>query len=108
MPWTTTDAAFIKSYIEFMGILVSAETEFLSLVLASTIQRMTYHSGLNVLSVFQPETPIAPITRRMVYDRLHSLLQRLITLATTLPSQLTLLCSATSPTNAFPHGPNHL
>jgi len=61
MPWTIMDAPFVKSYIEFMGILVSAKTEFLSLVLASTIQRMTYLSGLNVLSVFhwKPQLPLS-------------------------------------------------
>ena len=96
------DAVFVKSYIEFMGILVSAKTEFLSLVLASTIQRMTYHSGLNVLSVFQPETSIAPITRRMVYDRLHNLLQHLITVIPTLPSQLTPLVLRNFPHKRLP------
>ena len=89
MPWTTMDAAFVKSYIAFIGILVSAKTEFLSLTLASTIQRMTHHSNLNTLTAFQLETSVAPITRRMVYDRLHSLLQHLITVVPTLPSQLT-------------------
>jgi len=30
MPWKTMDAPFVKTYIEFMEILVSAKTEFLS------------------------------------------------------------------------------
>ena len=102
MPWTTMDAAFVNSYIAFMGILVSAKTEFLSLTLASTIQRMTHHSHLNTLSAFQPETSIAPITRRMVYDRLHSLLQHLITVVPTLPSQLTPLILRNFPHKRLP------
>ena len=102
MSWTTMDAAFVKSYIAFMGILVSAKTEFLSLVLASTIQRMTHHSGLNTLSAFHPETSMAPITRRMVYDRLHNLLQHLITVIPTLPSQLTPLILRNFPHKRLP------
>lgn len=96
------DAAFVKSYIAFMGILVSARTEFLSLILSSTIQRMTHHSDLNTLSASHPETSMAPITRRMVYDRLHSLLQHLITVIPTLPSRLTPLILRNFPHKRLP------
>lgn len=96
------DAAFVKSYIAFMGVLVSAKTEFLSLVLSSTIQRMTHHSDLNTPSAFHPETSMAPITRRMVYDRLHSLLQHLITVIPTLPSQLAPLILRNFPHKRLP------
>ena len=102
MSWTTMDAAFVKSYIAFMGILVSAKTEFLSLVLSSTIQRMTHHSDLNTPTALHPETSMAPITRRMVYDRLHSLLQHLITVIPTLPSQLTPLILRNFPHKRLP------
>jgi len=96
------DAAFVKSYIAFMGVLVSAKTEFLPLVLASTIQRMTYHSGLNTPPAFHPETSIAPITRRMAYDRLHSLLQHLITVIPTIPSHLAPLILRNFPHKRLP------
>lgn len=102
MSWTTMDATFVKSYIAFMGILVSAKTEFLSLVLSSTIQRMTHHSDLNTPSAVHPETSMVPITRRMVYDRLHSLLQHLITVIPTLPSQLAPLILRNFPHKRLP------
>ena len=90
------DTAFVNSYIAFIGILVSAKTEFLSIVLASTIERMTHHSNFNVLST------LASITRRMVYDRLHSLLQHLITVVPTLPTQLAPLVLRNFPHKRLP------
>ncbi len=42
MPWTIMDAAFVKAYISFMGMLVSARPEYLTLVSEKTAQSLTY------------------------------------------------------------------
>jgi hypothetical protein len=108
MPWTTMDAAFVKSYIAFMGILVSAKTEFLSLVLASTIQRMTHHSGLNTLSASsrKPQWPLSLAAWSTTdFTISYSILSQ--SFLPSLPNSLPLF-SATSPQTPSMHGPNHL
>lgn len=42
MPWTTMDSAFVKIYISFIGMLVSARPEYLTLVLERTSQAFTF------------------------------------------------------------------
>jgi RNA polymerase I-specific transcription initiation factor RRN3 len=41
MPWVTMDVATVKSYTVFMGILLSARPEYLSLTLAKISQGFT-------------------------------------------------------------------
>ncbi|KAF9814394.1 hypothetical protein IEO21_05128 [Rhodonia placenta] len=78
-PWTTMDTVFVKSYISFIGMLISARPEYLSLVLGKISHGFTYHL---------PSSSSSPLTRRVVYDRLHYLLQHLLSLVPTLPSTL--------------------
>ena len=42
MPWMTLDNATVKSYTIFIGMLLSARPEYLSLVLAKIAQGFTY------------------------------------------------------------------
>jgi len=42
MPWVTLDNATVKSYIIFIGSLLSARPEYLSLVLSKLAQGFTY------------------------------------------------------------------
>ncbi|EGO01992.1 hypothetical protein SERLA73DRAFT_159088 [Serpula lacrymans var. lacrymans S7.3] len=79
MPWTTMDTVFVKSYTVFIGMLLSARPEYLSLVLGKIAQDLTYR---------HPESSSGPLTRRVIYDRLHYLLQHLLSLIPTLPSTL--------------------
>lgn len=88
MPWTTMDSNFVKSYTSFVGMLVSAKPEYLTLVLGKIASGFTYQSGLQALDASMPETSSRPLTRRTVYDRLHYLLEHLLTLVPTLPSTL--------------------
>ncbi|KAJ3569093.1 hypothetical protein NP233_g5282 [Leucocoprinus birnbaumii] len=88
MPWTTLDASTVKSYTVFIGMLLSARPEYLSLVLGKIAQGFTYQSGMQTLSQAFPESSSSPITRRVIYDRLHYLLQHLLSLIPTLPSTL--------------------
>ena len=42
MPWTTMDSSFVKSYTSFVGMLVSAKPEYLTLVLGKIANGFTY------------------------------------------------------------------
>lgn len=55
-------------------------------------------SGLQALDAGLPETSSRPLTRRVVYDRLHYLLEHLLSLVPTLPSTLQPLL-----VRSFPH-----
>ncbi|KAG8219030.1 RNA polymerase I-specific transcription initiation factor RRN3 [Butyriboletus roseoflavus] len=88
LPWTTMESAFVKSYTIFIGMLLSARPEYLSLVLSKIAQGMTYQSGLQALNAGGPESSTSPLTRSVVYGRLHHLLRHLLSLIPTLPSTL--------------------
>lgn len=62
------------------------------------IRPFTLESGLQTLSQAFPESSASPVTRRVIYDRLHYLLQHLLSLIPTLPSTLQPLLS-----RHFPH-----
>jgi RNA polymerase I-specific transcription initiation factor RRN3 len=47
MPWTTLDTTTVKSYTVFMGMLVSARPEYLSLVLSKIAQGFTHRAYLS-------------------------------------------------------------
>ncbi|KIY46603.1 RNA polymerase I-specific transcription initiation factor RRN3 [Fistulina hepatica ATCC 64428] len=98
MPWTTMDNAIVKAFTVFFGMLLSAKPEYLSLVLGKVAQEFTYQSGLQALDSGIPEGSSSPLTRRTIYDRLHFLLQHILTLIPTLPSTLLPLLIAN-----FPH-----
>ncbi|KAG2135732.1 RNA polymerase I-specific transcription initiation factor RRN3 [Suillus bovinus] len=86
LPWSTMDAVFVKSYIVFIGMLISARPEYLSLVLNRIAMGFTYQSGL--LAVTSDLECSTPLTRRVIYDRQHTLLEHLLSLVPTLPSSL--------------------
>ncbi|KIJ57003.1 hypothetical protein M422DRAFT_198368 [Sphaerobolus stellatus SS14] len=88
MPWAILDVTFVKSYISFIGMLVSARPEYLGGVLEKIARGMTFRSGMHAVELHTPEGSSAPLTRRVIYDRLHSLLEHLLSLIPTLPSSL--------------------
>ncbi|KAH9833704.1 RNA polymerase I-specific transcription initiation factor RRN3 [Rhodofomes roseus] len=98
MPWTVMDTSFVKSYTSFIGMLISARPEYLSLVLGRIAHGFTYQSGLTALDSRLPSTSTSPLTRRVVYDRIHYLLQHIYSLIPTLPSTLHPLL-----VHSFPH-----
>ncbi|KZT71473.1 RNA polymerase I-specific transcription initiation factor RRN3 [Daedalea quercina L-15889] len=98
MPWTVMDTSFVKSYTAFIGMLVSARPEYLSLVLGKIAHGFTYQSGLQALDSRLPSTSTSPLTRRVVYDRIHYLLLHIYSLIPTLPSTLHPLL-----VRSFPH-----
>ncbi|KAJ6539710.1 RNA polymerase I-specific transcription initiation factor RRN3 [Mycena capillaripes] len=88
MPWTTMDGATVKAYTVFIGMLLSARPEYLSLVLGKITHGFTYQSGLQALDINTPEGSSSPLTRRVIYDRLHYLLRHLLSVIPTLSSTL--------------------
>nr|GAT45355.1 RNA polymerase I-specific transcription initiation factor RRN3 [Mycena chlorophos] len=88
LPWTTMDGATVKTYSVFIGTLLSARPEYLSLVLGKITHGFTYHSGLQALDANTPEGSSSPLTRRIIYDRLHYLLEHLLSIIPTLPTTL--------------------
>ncbi|THV08235.1 RNA polymerase I-specific transcription initiation factor RRN3 [Dendrothele bispora CBS 962.96] len=98
MPWVTLDTASVKSYTVFIGMLVSARPEYLSIVLSKIAHGFTYQASLQALDISRPETSSSPLTRRVVYDRVHFLLRHLLSLIPTLSSTLMPLLSRN-----FPH-----
>ncbi|EAU84392.1 ribosomal DNA transcription factor Rrn3 [Coprinopsis cinerea okayama7 len=88
MPWMTLDSATVKSYTVFIGMLLSARPEYLSLVLSKIVQGFTHQSGIQALDLAMPEGSSKPLTRRLIYDRLHYLLNHILSLIPTLPSTL--------------------
>ncbi|KAF8580614.1 RNA polymerase I-specific transcription initiation factor RRN3 [Ramaria rubella] len=87
MPWTAMDPSFVKAYVAFIGMLVSARPEYLSLVLEKIARGFTFRSGVHAVDSTS-EGSWGPLTRRIVYDRLHNLLEHLLSLIPTLPSTL--------------------
>lgn len=101
------DNATVKSYTVFVGMLLSARPEYLSLILGKIAQGFTHRacsvallefltescsslseSGIQALDTNTPESSSSPLTRRVVYDRLHYLLKHLISVIPTLSSTL--------------------
>jgi RNA polymerase I-specific transcription initiation factor RRN3 len=107
IPWTTMDSTIVKSYVHFIGTLLSARPEYLSLILGKITHGFTYRSSQPLLVSFfyltrsslaeyghqalhagMPEGSSSPLTRRTIYDRLHTLLRHIYSLIPTLPSTL--------------------
>ncbi|TFL05871.1 RNA polymerase I-specific transcription initiation factor RRN3 [Pterulicium gracile] len=87
-PWTLMDNATVKAHMVFVGMLLSARPEYLSLVLESIAQGLTYSSGTQALQASVAETSSNAVTRRTVYDRFHALLNHILSLIPTCPSTL--------------------
>jgi RNA polymerase I-specific transcription initiation factor RRN3 len=56
--------------------------------LVLSVREIISESGLQALEAGLPESSSAPLTRRIVYDRIHHLLRHLLALVPTLPSTL--------------------
>jgi RNA polymerase I-specific transcription initiation factor RRN3 len=118
-PWATFDDAFVATYTNFVGMLVSARPEYLTSVLARCVQGFTHRTLLlvilqpksklktalsfleayaQVLERFSAENSSVPLTRRMICNRVHNLLSHLLGLIPTLPLMLQPII-----TSHFPH-----
>ncbi|KAJ1309013.1 hypothetical protein OPQ81_004695 [Rhizoctonia solani] len=64
-PWMTLDDAFVATYTNFVGMLVSARPEYLALVLSRCVQGFTYQS-YEALGRHFTDSSATPLTRRMI------------------------------------------
>ncbi|KAG9104258.1 hypothetical protein FRC06_004006 [Ceratobasidium sp. 370] len=87
-PWVTLDDAFVVAYTNFVGMLVSARPEYLAAVLGRCVQGLTYQAGVQALDRCSAESSSTPVTRRIIYSRVHNLLSHLLGLIPTLPLAL--------------------
>ncbi|KZO98068.1 RNA polymerase I-specific transcription initiation factor RRN3 [Calocera viscosa TUFC12733] len=88
LPWSTADEQFVKSYIAFVGLLVSAKPEYLGNVLDRNVRGFTYNSGLRAVENLSVDGSASPMTRGTVYDRQHTLTSHLLSLIPTLPAAI--------------------
>ncbi|KZT62850.1 RNA polymerase I-specific transcription initiation factor RRN3 [Calocera cornea HHB12733] len=98
LPWSTADEQFVKSYIAFVGLLVSARPEYIGNILERNVQGFTYNSGLKAVENLAGDVTTSPMTRGTVYDRQHTLTTHLLSLIPTLPAALFPILS-----KHFPH-----
>ncbi|KIO30179.1 hypothetical protein M407DRAFT_69422, partial [Tulasnella calospora MUT 4182] len=84
-PWTTTEDAFARSYVDLMGMLISARPEYLGPILAQIALGFTarYINDLNSAKGRE-----ASFDASLLYERQHILLQRLLSLIPTLSTTL--------------------
>ena len=68
-----------------------------------SVREIISESGLQALEAGLPESSSAPLTRRIVYDRIHHLLRHLLALVPTLPSTLQPLLVQNFPHKRQPH-----
>jgi RNA polymerase I-specific transcription initiation factor RRN3 len=51
MPWTIMDSNFVKSYTSFIGMLVSARPEYISIVLEKLVEGFTYSKSRLIIQL---------------------------------------------------------
>ncbi|KAL7422995.1 DNA independent RNA polymerase I transcription factor [Cryptotrichosporon argae] len=79
LPWATGDDRFVKTYVGWAGVLVSAHPGLAKQVVGMAIKGLTW----------QRKMPCAqPVSRRTYYARHHLLLSHLLSLIPTLPNVL--------------------
>ncbi|SNX82757.1 related to RRN3 - RNA polymerase I specific transcription factor [Melanopsichium pennsylvanicum] len=90
LPWTSMDESFAQMWIKFVCSLVSARSEWLSIILTKATKALSYR--LEWLPYqFSDETgkrSVSTLKRRQVYERVHLLIRSLLSVVPTLPGVL--------------------
>lgn len=90
LPWTSMDDSFVQMWIKFVCSLVSARSEWLSVILAKATKALSYR--LEWLPYqFADESgkrSVSTLKRRQVYERVHLLIRSLLSVVPTLPGVL--------------------
>ncbi|SPO21500.1 related to RRN3 - RNA polymerase I specific transcription factor [Ustilago trichophora] len=90
LPWTSMDDSFAQMWIKFVCSLVSARSEWLSVILTKATKALSYR--LEWLPYqFADETgkrSVSTLKRRQVYERVHLLIRSLLSVVPTLPGVL--------------------
>ena len=109
MPWTTSpDENFVKSYIEFIGMLVTARAEWRGIAVASVARRLTHREFLisvivnapNAFARFIPQY-LHPISTFLFVNTTGHITHDLCTNTSSL-AELTLPGSHSTPNTAGP------
>lgn len=104
LSWASMDATFVKSYITFMGLLLSAQSQYGATVLEKAVQGLTHRESYCYnpvcLTESRTEVDIAAVrlagtnhlgkklTRGDLYDRHHALLEHVLSIVPTLIKSL--------------------
>ncbi|GAC74558.1 RNA polymerase I transcription factor [Moesziomyces antarcticus T-34] len=90
LPWTSMDEAFAQMWIKFVCSLVSARSEWLSVILTKATKALSYR--LEWLPYqFADESgkrSASTLKRKQVYERVHVLIRSLLSVVPTLPGVL--------------------
>ncbi|KLT44471.1 RNA polymerase I-specific transcription initiation factor RRN3 [Cutaneotrichosporon oleaginosum] len=95
LPWATADDRFVKCYIGFCGVLVSAHPGWARDIVAMAIRGLTWQPP-------QPSAASTPITRRTFHARHHLLISHLLALIPTLPNVLQPILNRSAPNKREP------
>lgn len=90
LPWTSMDESFAQMWIKFVCSLVSARSEWLSVILTKATKALSYR--LEWLPYqFADESgkrSVSTLKRKQVYERVHLLIRSLLSVVPTLPGVL--------------------
>ncbi|SJX61457.1 related to RRN3-RNA polymerase I specific transcription factor [Sporisorium reilianum f. sp. reilianum] len=90
LPWTSMDDSFAQMWIKFVCSLVSARSEWLSVILTKATKALSYR--LEWLPYqFADEAgkrSVSTLKRKQVYERVHLLIRSLLSVVPTLPGVL--------------------
>lgn len=90
LPWTSMDDSFAQMWIKFVCSLVSARSEWLSVILTKATKALSYR--LEWLPYqFADESgkrTVSTLKRKQVYERVHLLIRSLLSVVPTLPGVL--------------------
>ncbi|KAL1413177.1 DNA independent RNA polymerase I transcription factor [Vanrija albida] len=90
LPWAAGDDRFVKCYVGFAGVLVSAHPGWAKEVVGMAVRGLTWQPKITLASS-------APITRRAFHARHHLLISHLLSLIPTLPNIIQPLLNRNSP-----------
>lgn len=114
LPWATADDRFVKCYVGFCGVLVSAHPGWAREIVSMAVKGLTWrksrllhhitsHHTTSFESIAdrtepaQPPASSTPITRRTFHARHHLLLSHLLALIPTLPTVLQPILNRAAP-----------
>lgn len=87
LPWTTMSESFARAWMNFVHHLISARGEWLYPVVQRAVKTLSYRTDWRALALAESSRrtgatdaagPQGMATRRMIYDRTHGLLRRLL------------------------------
>ncbi|GMK53517.1 hypothetical protein CspeluHIS016_0101030 [Cutaneotrichosporon spelunceum] len=95
LPWATADDRFVKCYIGFCGVLVSAHPGWARDIVTMAVRGLTWQPP-------QSSSSNTPITRRAFHARHHLLISHMLALIPTLPNLLQPILNRSAPNKREP------